>query len=92
MEPMATTKKFKIAPEIKSQILERVKQGDKPIAEIAQEHGVSPHTIYGWLSKGATAPPTWVEINKLKRENQALMALIGEFTMKLSKAEKKGAR
>lgn len=89
---MAATKKFKIAPEVKSQILERVKQGEKSIQEIAQEHGVSPHTIYGWLSKGATAPPTWVELNRLKRENQTLMALIGELTMKLSVAEKKGAR
>ena len=89
---MAATKKFKIAPEVKQQILERVKQGEKSIQEIAAEHGISTTTIYGWLSKGATAPPTWVEINKLKRENQTLMALIGEFTMKLSKAEKKGAR
>ena len=46
MEPMAATKKFKIAPEVKSQILERVKQGEKPIAEIAQEHGISTTTIY----------------------------------------------
>ncbi len=92
MEPLAATKKFKIAPEVKTQILERVKQGEKSIQEIAAEHGISTTTIYGWLSQGAAAPPTWVEINKLKRENQTLISLIGELTMKLSVAEKKGAR
>ncbi len=51
-------KQHKIAPEVKKQILERVKQGDKPVTEMAQEHGVGTNTIYSWLSKGATAQPS----------------------------------
>lgn len=83
-------KKFKIAPEIKQQILERIKQGGS-ITNIATEHGISPKTIYGWLSKGATAAPTWMDYNRLKKENQTLMALIGKLTLKMTVAEKKGA-
>ena len=83
-------KKFKIAPEVRQQILERIRQGGT-IPDIATEHGISPKTIYGWLSKGATAPPSWIEYNRLKKENQTLLALIGELTLKVSVAGKKGA-
>lgn len=85
-------KKHKVAPEVKKQILERVKLGDKPVSEIAQEHGVAANTIYGWLSKGVTAAPSWVEYNRLKRENQALLELVGALTWKLNASEKKGIR
>lgn len=85
-------KKHKIAPEVKKEILERVKQGDKPVTEIAQEHGVATNTIYGWLSRGATAQPSWLEYNKLKKENQALKELIGELTWQMNASEKKGVR
>lgn len=77
-----------ISADVKGQILERVKEG-LPIAQIAQEHGISNRTIYGWLSKGATASPTWIEYNKLKRENQALKELIGHITYEKSMAQKK---
>ena len=83
-------KKFKIAPEVKQQILERIKQGGV-IPDMATEHGISPKTIYNWLSKGATAAPSWMDYNRLKKENQTLMALIGELTLKMTVAGKKGA-
>ena len=78
-----------VSADVKRQILDRVKEGGKSIAEIAQEHGVSNRTIYGWLSKGATASPTWIEVNKLKRENSALKELIGKLTYDMTVAQKK---
>jgi transposase-like protein len=81
-----------LAPEIKKQILERVKKGENPVPEIAQEHGVSPQTIYGRISQGAIAPPTFAELSKLKRENAMLLELIGKLTVELSTEKKKGAR
>jgi transposase-like protein len=78
-----------ISADVKRQILDRVKEGGKSIAEIAEEHGVSNRTIYGWLSKGATASPTWIEVNKLKRENSALKELIGKLTYDMTVAQKK---
>lgn len=75
--------------DVKKQILERVKQEGASIPDIASEHGLSPRTIYHWLGKGATAQPTWVEYNKLKRDNQALLEIIGRLTFERSVAEKK---
>lgn len=69
--------------------MDRVKEGGKSISEIAQEHGISNRTIYGWLSKGATAAPSWIEVNKLKRENTALKELIGKLTYDMTVAQKK---
>jgi len=78
-----------VSADVKQQILERVKKGDVPITDIASEHGVSPNTIYGWLSRGATSAPSWVEVNRLKRENKELKELIGEVTYRMSASQKK---
>lgn len=78
-----------VSADVKRQILDRVKEGGKSISEIAQEHGVNNRTIYGWLSKGATSAPTWIEVNKLKRENSALKELIGKLTYDMTMAQKK---
>jgi len=85
---MSKTNKY-VSAEIKKQILERLRNDGIPVAQLAEEHGLSGRTIYGWLSKGATAQPTWLELNKLKRENQALKELIGVLTYEKTMAQKK---
>jgi transposase-like protein len=57
--------------------------------QIAQEHGISDKTIYGWLGKGLTGQPTWAEVTKLKRENQALKELLGKLLYERELAQKK---
>lgn len=84
-----STSKTIIRPEVRQQIVTRVKQGDKPIEDIAQEHGISKHVIYGWLSHDAAAPPSTLELLKMRRENQALLELIGKITLELSVVKKK---
>jgi hypothetical protein len=41
------------------------------------------------LTKTVANNPTWQEITKLKKQNQALLALVGELTVKLSQAQKR---
>jgi transposase-like protein len=82
-------KSFKISPEIKEQILKRVKEGAMPVSQIAEEHGISPNTIYGWLSRKIKAQPGWRELSKLQKDNKELLALVGELTVKLSQSQKK---
>lgn len=82
-------KNYRIAPEVKAQIINRVKNEGVPVATAASEHGVAEGTIYAWLGRGAKGQPTWMEMAKLKKENQALLALVGELTVKLSTAQKK---
>ncbi len=81
--------KYKIAREVKEQILKRLKEDGISVSQLAEEHGISSQTIYGWLGKGVTAPPSVLELSRLRRENQTLMELIGRLTVKLSLAEKK---
>ena len=78
-----------ISKEVKEQILKRIKDDGVPVNQAAQEHGLKPRTIYKWIAKGVTAPPSILEIAKLKRENQALKELIGQITLEMSLAKKK---
>jgi len=86
---MTTSKKYRISKEVKEQVLKRIKDEGVSVSSAAEEHGISTQTIYHWLTKGASANPSWSEIARLKKENKALLELVGEITMKLSATQKK---
>ena len=79
----------KVSKEVKDQIIKRIKEDGVSVPQAASEHGLSAKTIYNWLGKGVTAPPSVIELSKLKRENQTLNEIIGRLTVKLTMAEKK---
>lgn len=79
----------RISKEIKDQILGRIKNDGASIEEVARDHGVSEKTIYGWLGRKAEGQPTWTEVNKLKREKEELLKLVGDLTLSLSNTQKK---
>ena len=83
-------KAFRIAPEIKEQIINRIKNDGVSVALAAKEHGIHESTIYLWLGTTAKNSVSIIEHNKIKKENMLLKALIGELTLKLSTEEKKG--
>lgn len=78
-----------IRPEIRQEILDKIKNKGLTVKQAVDQYGVSDRTIYGWLSKGAKGQPTWHQLNRLKRENQQLLNLVGELTVKLSATQKK---
>ena len=82
-------KRHRISAEVKQDILRRVKEEGIPVKQAAAEHGISDQTIYDWLAKGAEGAPTLGELVRLKRENQALLQLVGELTLQLSSGQKK---
>jgi transposase-like protein len=82
-------KNYRIAPELKEQILKRVKEEGATVSQAAKDHGIHETTIYNWLGAGAKSAPSWIEVTKLKRENKALLELVGEITLKLSESQKK---
>lgn len=82
-------KKHRTAPEVKEQIINRIKNDGVSVVQAATDHGVSENTIYGWIAKKTEGQPTVSEIVKLKRENSQLLQLVGEFTLKLSETQKK---
>lgn len=77
-----------VSKEVKEQIMARIKEG-VPIAKLAEEHGLKHHTIDQWVSRSVIAPPSVLELARLKRENQALKELLGELTMELKLSKKK---
>jgi transposase-like protein len=78
-----------VSADVKQQILQRIKNDGIPVLQLAQEHGISAATIYGWLSKGLRGQPTWMEVAKLKRENQALKELLGKLLYEREVSQKK---
>ena len=74
---------------VKEQVLKRIKEEGVSVSQGAKDHGMSEATIYGWLGAGAKSAPSWIEFVKLKRENKALLELVGEVTLKLSESQKK---
>lgn len=81
--------KSPVSKEVKAQILKRIKDEGLPVAQVAQEHGITPRIIYQWIKRQVVAPPSILEVARLKRENQALKELIGEITIELHLAKKK---
>jgi len=60
---------YRVSPEVKADILKRIKEQGIPVSQVAQEHGVSTKTIYTWLGKGVEGQPTIGELVKLKWED-----------------------
>ena len=82
-------KRHKIAPELKEQIINRIKNEGVSVSQAAKDHGVSDVTIYSWIAKKVDGQPTISENLRLKRENEQLLKLVGEMTLKLSESQKK---
>jgi transposase-like protein len=81
--------KKRIAPEIKEQIINRIKNEGVSVVQAAKDHGLAEGTIYTWIAKKTEGQPTISDVIKLKRENSQLMQLVGEMTLKLSETQKK---
>ena len=50
-------KQHRVAPDVKEQILKRIKEEGVSVAQAAKEHGIAEGTIYGWIGKGVEKCP-----------------------------------
>lgn len=82
-------KKHRVAPEVKEQILSRIKNDGLTIKQASTDHGIPESTIHTWIARKTDGQPSLGEIIKLKRENDQLKILLGEITLKLSETQKK---
>jgi transposase-like protein len=82
-------KKHRIAPDMREQIINRIKNDGVSVAQAAKDHGISDQTIYGWIAKKVEGQPTISDLIRLKKENAQLLQLVGELTLKLSETQKK---
>ena len=77
-----------IANEVKQEMLDKVKYGQK-VSEVSNQYGVSSRTIYLWLRKGVTDEISLAEYRRLKKENQELKAIVGTLIVQLEKTKKR---
>lgn len=83
---------FKTIPKsTKEEILGKVKNGET-VTNLANQYGISPKTIYGWLRWAATPKISWMEMARLKRENEELKRIIGLITLELERGKKNRSR
>jgi transposase-like protein len=82
-------KRQTIAPDLKEQIINRIKNDGTTVVQAAKDHGIAEGTIYTWIAKRVDGQPTVAENIKLKREIDQLLKLVGEMTLKLSETQKK---
>lgn len=79
-----------VAKEVKDEILEKVKAGEK-VSTLSEQYGVSIKTIYTWLQRKALGTISVLEYNRLKNENRQLKEILGIVTYELEKSKKKKA-
>jgi transposase-like protein len=77
------------SPEIRAEILRKLKENGESVPDLAKQYGLGTKTIYRWVASNVTAPPSVLELSRLKRENANLHEIIGRLTVKLSQMEKK---
>lgn len=68
-----------LTSEQKQEVVARVKEKGERVPDLAKEYGVVPKTIYHLLSRSAQGPGALLELAKLKRENEALLKIIGQL-------------
>lgn len=86
---MANKKSYRVPPEVKADILRRVKDEGITVQQAAKDHGLHESTIYNWLGTGAVGAPSWNDVARLQKQNKELFEIVGELTVKLSTAQKK---
>ena len=86
---MANKKGYRVAKEVKAEIVRRVKEEGISVSQAAKDAGVHETTIYGWLGSKVEGIPSILEYAKLKRENDELLRLVGLMTLKLNETQKK---
>lgn len=70
-----------VTADVKDLIINRIKENGEKVADIAKEYGLNPKLIYGWLANRNNGSSEILELSKLRRERQALLAIIGELTV-----------
>lgn len=72
-----------ISPEQRAKILSAIKDEGMSLVDAAQTFSVSVKTIRKWLRKQPrNAHTSSTEVDRLKRENQALKELVGDIVLR----------
>ena len=68
-----------ITLEQKQEIIDRVRKKGEKVSDLAKEYGIIPKKIYNILARSTQNSGALLELSKLKRENDALLKIVGEL-------------
>jgi len=77
-----------VSAELRAEILKKIESGER-VKDVADAYGVKRPTVYSWLKKGAEGN-TSLELSRLRRQNKALLELVGQLTYEKELRKKKG--
>lgn len=76
----------------RDEVLEKIRMGRK-VSVVAEEHGISEPTVRTWLQRETDGKSgELLELSRLKRENEALLKLVGRLTLDGTVGEKNARR
>lgn len=79
------------SPEVREEVLSKVRSGKK-VSAVAREHGINEMTVRNWLERDTVGGAAQtLEMSRLRRENEALLRLVGQLTYE-SERQKKNRR
>ena len=73
----------------KKEIIHRVTDNGEKVSELSKEYGVVAKTIYKLLGRKANQSSAVLELSKLRRENEALLSIIGSLVAESKLGKKK---
>lgn len=78
-----------ICPEIKAEILTKIRLGEMNVSEASRAYAVAKSTIFNWINRGNE--PSVVgkpEYQRLQNKNKELYEIIGELTAEINAMKK----
>lgn len=83
------TKRY--SKEIKEEVLNKIRSGNR-VAAVAREYGIKENTVRTWLERDTVrGSAESLEMSRLRRENEALLRIVGQLTYE-SEMKKKNQR
>jgi transposase-like protein len=77
--------------EIREEVLNKIR-GGRRVSEVAKEHGINEMTVRTWVERDTSSERgDLLEVSRLKRENEALLRIVGQLTYE-STMQKKNQR
>ena len=77
--------------EIRAEVLGKIR-GGRRVSEVANEHGICEMTVRSWLERDTDGQGGQIlEMSRLRRENEALLRIVGQLTYE-SETQKKNLR
>lgn len=74
--------------EIREEVLGKIRGGQR-VSEVSKAYGINDMTIRSWLERETTSSAAeTLEGSRLKRENEALLRIIGQLTYQAKLREK----